>query len=244
MICFLTWGHPWSLYKYVSDYALGLWLWFWLYFVSVEGESNREIVWCRACVRAQSVSLVRSKPQISVPPSPLFPILPTGLSYFHCGIRWNRGNSSDIKWNKSKSKWYQMIPSESKWVQVNPSDSKWIQEFANVFPMFLSKPSNPGRFQEEKRKVATDLLEKEHFLRVSLFLKTCTLKMCSFSPETTILEKTTTRKGPRRFLEGQREGSNRAETVFVKNPQSEKAREGSYEVFAHSFSAAGNDFLF
>ena len=40
------------------------------------GESNREIVSCRTCVRAQSVSLVRSRPQIRMPSPSLFPFGP------------------------------------------------------------------------------------------------------------------------------------------------------------------------
>ena len=45
------------------------------------GESNREIVLCRACVRAQSVSLVGSRLQMWSPPPSLFPFPPRAFPF-------------------------------------------------------------------------------------------------------------------------------------------------------------------
>ncbi len=50
------------------------------------GESNWEIVSCRACVRAQSVSLVRSRPQIGKPPPSLFPFAPRAFPFSRVGL--------------------------------------------------------------------------------------------------------------------------------------------------------------
>ena len=71
-------------------------------------ESNREIVSCRACVRAQSVSLVRSRPQIRVPSPPPFRFWPTGLSLFPCEIRCS------LSFEINEIKGIQMRSSESK----------------------------------------------------------------------------------------------------------------------------------
>ena len=74
------------------------------------GESNREIVSCRACVRARSVSLVRSRPQMSSPPPlppSLFPFAPRTFPFSLVGlngIKWNRVTSNEISWNEIEIK--------------------------------------------------------------------------------------------------------------------------------------------
>ena len=87
---------------------------------------NREIVSCRACVRAEPM-LGGNASQISSGRTFPFSFLHGGPSLFP---QWVLVNSSESLWilvNPSKIKWGQVSPSESKWVQVSPSESKWIQ---------------------------------------------------------------------------------------------------------------------
>ena len=62
------------------------------------GESNWEIVSCRARVRAQSgiPSEIQARNRESAATFP-FPFVPTGLSLFTGGIEWNKVKSNDIK---------------------------------------------------------------------------------------------------------------------------------------------------
>ena len=92
------------------------------------GESNREIVSCRACVRAQSVSLVRSRPQFAIPSPSLFPLCPRAFPFSLVGlngIKWNQVTSNEINWNEIEIKRDQVKPHEIKWSQVKSNEINW-----------------------------------------------------------------------------------------------------------------------
>ena len=93
------------------------------------GVSNREIVSCGAGVRAQSVSLMRSRPQIGGPPPPsLFPFAPRAFPFSLVGLnglKWNWMTSNEISWNEIEIKRDQVKPHEVKWSQVKSNEISW-----------------------------------------------------------------------------------------------------------------------
>ena len=94
---------------------------------------DREMVSCRACVRAEPMPGGNAS-QISSRPFP-FSLCARWPSLFP---EWVPVSSSESQWvqvGPSKSKWVQMNPSKSKWVQVKPSKYKWA-EWVQVSPTY------------------------------------------------------------------------------------------------------------